>query len=127
MAADNRYLDSSGIFLGFPMGRSPAGDLATAAMRHCIPSATDLKFTPIVKGRERSYWTSVFDETNVRLCLAYMTALGFKVTANQHRTITPIAGDEYNSWVVYVAIEEAAIKNADLWKSKKLHLNEVTY
>lgn len=117
---DHRYLQH-GIFLGFPAGRSPAGDLATAVIRQCVgKDAYDLKFTRIGKDRDRSYWCSAFNEDRVRHCIRVLVELGFDATGNQHRTVN--LNGEHTNWTMHVGMGKAAIQNADDWKAKKLDL-----
>jgi len=126
MAKDQRYLCGFGIFTGFPPGRSPAGDLATAAVKQCVSNAgnaSDLKFTRIGKGRERSYWSLSFDEANIRRSISVLEQLGYRAFGNQHRTLSPT--EEQSSWTLHVSLDDKAIESADEWKEKKLDLEKL--
>ena len=112
-----------GVWIGFPKGRSPAGDLATAALKACVGDASDLNFTRIGKERERSYFTAAFNETNVMHTLRVMERLGFVAQAHQHRKVAT-SGESCN-WTMHVELERKAIATADSWKDKKLDLAKV--
>jgi len=123
MAKDQRYLCGFGIVTVFPPGRSPAGDLATAAVKQCVSNASDLKFTRIGKGRERSYWSLSFDEANIRRSISVLARLGYRAFGNQHRTLS-LTG-EHTSWTLHVSLDDKAIESADKWKEKKLDLKNL--
>lgn len=130
---DPRYVEPNWLYVGFPGGRTPAGDLATAAIRMCVGSK-NIKFDRISKDTARSYWCDEFNEFNIRHCMRVLNKLGFAVEGHCSRQIGcalyQLGGDEEYSgemskWKLHVHLRDAAIKQADLWKNKAVDLDEI--
>lgn len=108
--------------MDFPNGRSAVGDMATKALKiamgpDCVLNMTKRMYTG------RSYYCDKFDEKSARQALLMMDALGFNVTANQHRYIT--LRDERCNWTLHVDVGDKAVETARRWRAGQIKLVEI--